>query len=193
MGDRLTKGILRIMKEALFVDFIKGLSLTLRYNLSESVTMRYPDEEKWIPYKRFRGVHTLNRNAEGKELCVACELCVVACPTNCITVVPMEDDTGRGITDRVAKIWTVNLLRCLFCGYCEDACPTTAVRLGRDYERACFDLSCAVLNREELLSPGEVPGEFPGGVVVKAALERTAGGIKVKADLSKIKEYKVVK
>ncbi len=26
------------------------------------------------------------------------------------------------------------MLRCIFCGYCEEACPTGAVQLGHDYK-----------------------------------------------------------
>jgi len=171
----------------MFTDIFKGLSLTLSYNFTKSVTLRYPDEEKWVPYPRFRGAHTLNRDEDGRELCVACELCVKACPTDCITVVPEEDDTGRGIADRVARVWEVDLARCLFCGYCEDACPTTAVRLGRDYELACYDLSCAVLTRDELLKPQQVPENFDGGIIVKARLERGKRGIRVRGDIWKQK------
>ena len=39
------------IKKALFVDFIKGLAITLRYNVSKSITLRYPDEEKWASSK----------------------------------------------------------------------------------------------------------------------------------------------
>src|SRR3972149_11384123 len=95
--------IAEFIKKGAFADFIKGLHVTLGYNVSRSITIRYPDEEKWIPYRRFRGLHTLNRDENGRELCVACELCSKACPTSCITVIPMEDDTGRGIADRVAR------------------------------------------------------------------------------------------
>lgn len=177
--------IFGLIKSVLFTDFVKGLVITLGYNVSRSITIRYPDTEKWIPYRRFRGLHTLNKDANGKELCVACELCSKACPTQCITVIPMEDDTGRGISDRVAKVWKVDLVRCLFCGYCEDACPTTAVRLGREYELACHDLLCTVKQREGLLKPQPVPENFEGGVIVSSRLVRTPDGISVAADLSK--------
>lgn len=180
--------ILELIKKVIFTDFAKGLSVTLGYNVSKSITHRYPDTEKWLPYRRFRGAHTLNKDEEGRELCVACELCVKACPTNCITVVPMEDDTGRGIADRVAKVWKVDLVRCLFCGYCEDACPTTAVRLGREYELACTDWSCTKRERDELLEPQPVPEDIEGGVVVKSKLERTPDGIKVVPDLTRGKK-----
>ncbi|MCK5237136.1 MAG: NADH-quinone oxidoreductase subunit I, partial [Deltaproteobacteria bacterium] len=124
VSRKIEGGLIGLLKKIFFIDLLTGMSVTLGYNLGKSITMRYPHEEKWIPYPRFRGVHTLNRDDEGRELCVACELCVAACPTDCITVVPEEDLTGRGIADRVPKVWTVNLVRCLFCGYCEDACPT---------------------------------------------------------------------
>lgn len=180
--------IFELIKKVVFTDFVKGLAVTLGYNATKSITIRYPDEEKWVPYRRFRGLHTLNRDPNGRELCVACELCSKACPTQCITVIPMEDDTGRGIADRVAKVWKVDIVRCLFCGYCEDACPTRAVRLGRDYELACTDSTCNVKEREELLAPQAIPENFEGGVVASAIFEATGAGIRVKADLKKTKK-----
>ena len=171
-----------LLKRIFFVDFIKGLRVTLGYNVSRSVTERYPDEEKWIPYRRFRGVHILCRDEYGKELCVACELCSKVCPTDC---------TGRGISDRVPRVWDVDLSRCLFCGYCEDACPTTAVRLGREYEYASFDLDSTILHVDQLLVPQPVPESFKGGVHAKARFIKSVGGIKIEADLSKTKKRKL--
>jgi len=189
--ESYTAKIADLVKKIFFVDFIKGLRVTLGYNVSKSVTERYPDEEKWIPYRRFRGVHILCRDEQGRELCVACELCSKICPTDCITVIPMEDDTGRGIADRVPRVWDVDLSRCLFCGYCEDACPTTAIRLGREYEFASFDLESTVLHVDELLMPQPVPESFKGGVHAKARFIKDVDGIKVEADLSKTKKRKL--
>ncbi len=183
--DRCLGLIASFFTKIFFIDFLKGMTLTLRYNASEEITLEYPDKEKWIPYQRFRGRHTLNRDEEGRELCVACELCSRACPTDCITVIPMEDLTGRGITDRVAKVWKVDLVRCLFCGYCEDACPTTAVRLSREFELACYDKSCTHMEREELLEPTSIPENQEGGIRVRARLEKGPDGIRVVPDFTK--------
>ena len=186
MGRENASGnIAEFIKKIFFVDFIKGLRVTFGYNVSKSISERYPDDEKWVPYRRFRGVHKLWRDEAGRELCVACELCSGICPTDCITVIPMEDDTGRGIADRVPKVWDVDLSRCLFCGYCEDACPTTAIRLGREYEYATTDLESAILHVDELLVPQPVPESFKGGVHAKARFIRDKDGIRVEADLSK--------
>lgn len=184
------KRIKDFAKGALFIDFIKGLHVTLGYLFSKPITIRYPDEEKWIPYQRFRGRHTLNLTSDGKELCVACELCSKSCPTQCITVIPMEDDTGRGITDRVAKVWKIDLVRCLFCGYCEDACPTRALRLGRDYELSCTDLKQTTYEREELLIPQSIPEHITGGGIAKAKFIRDKDGIRVIADLGRLKKMR---
>jgi NADH-quinone oxidoreductase chain I len=184
----VTDKALELIRKVFFVDFLKGLRVTLGYNVSRSITERYPDEEKWVPYRLFRGVHRLWRDEQGRELCVACELCSRICPTDCITVIPMEDDTGRGIADRVPRVWDVDLSRCLFCGYCEDACPTRAIRLGREYEVATEDLASAVLHVDELLIPQPVPESFPGGVLARSRFVRDQGGIQVVADLTRTRK-----
>jgi NADH-quinone oxidoreductase subunit I len=184
----LTDKAVALIKKVFFVDFLKGLRVTLGYNVSRSITERYPDEEKWIPYRLFRGVHRLWRDEQGRELCVACELCSRICPTDCITVIPMEDDTGRGIADRVPRVWDVDLSRCLFCGYCEDACPTRAIRLGREYEMATEDLQSAVLHVHQLLVPQPVPESFEGGVLAKYRFVGDQGGIQVVADLTRTRK-----
>ncbi|MCC6544887.1 MAG: NADH-quinone oxidoreductase subunit I [Nitrospirae bacterium] len=186
---KLNFSITNILKKVLFIDLIQGLAVTFGYTFTKTMTMRYPDEETWIPYQRFRGLHTLNRNKAGRELCVGCELCAKSCPTQCITVVPMEDKTGKGIADRVAARWEINLLRCMFCGLCEDACPTEALKLGRQYELAGKKMQRQFRSKDELLAPQAIPFDFEGGVIVKARLERDEDGAVVKPDLSSQKRW----
>lgn len=178
-----------LLKKVFFVDLIQGLFITFNYTFSKTVTLKYPDEEKWIPYQRFRGLHTLNRNREGKELCVGCELCQKSCPTQCITVIPMEDKTGKGIADRIAYRWEINLLRCMFCGLCEDACPTEALKLGREYELASFSMQRQLRTKEDLLRPQTIPVELEGGFIAKARLETGEKDVKVIPDLSGQKKW----
>ncbi len=43
--------IKNIIKKVLFVDLIQGLVVTFGYTFTKTITMRYPDEETWIPYQ----------------------------------------------------------------------------------------------------------------------------------------------
>ena len=58
--------------------------------------------------------------------------------------------------------YEVNLMRCVFCGDCETACPVEAIVLGHDFELAVYDRDDLLLTKEQLLNP-KVPN-----VVVRA-------------------------
>src|SRR5207245_9027635 len=78
------------------VDLLKGLALTFRYqNPKKIYTEQYPLERPLVA-ERYRGAPRLNNNPEtGETLCIACNLCALACPEN-LTVVGWEvDDATR--------------------------------------------------------------------------------------------------
>jgi NADH-quinone oxidoreductase subunit I len=82
-------------------------------------TILYP-EVKPDPPPRWRGRIILSRDPDGAERCVACNLCAVACPVDCISLQAAEDEHGR----RYPEFFRINFSRCIFCGFCEEACPT---------------------------------------------------------------------
>jgi NADH-quinone oxidoreductase subunit I len=45
------------------------------------------------------------------------------------------------------------MLRCIYCGFCEDACPTEAIVLGDNYELSFTDRHQAIYPKEMLLEP----------------------------------------
>lgn len=157
---------------AFFMDFFDGLSLTLSYMFSKTVTERYPDQETWVPFPRFRGHHFLKTNEEGDTNCVACELCAKICPCDCIIVVPYEDEKGN----RRPQVFDVDLGRCLFCGLCEDACPADAIALGQVYEFSSDNTQALVVGRDALMA---MPGKAAGGGTVMAAKLSTDSGVPV--------------
>jgi len=153
-----------------FTDLWAGLGLTLRYMFSKTITHRYPDHEKWVPYSRHRGHHFIKTNDEGDVNCVGCELCSKICPCDCITVVPYEDEKGN----RRPKVFDINLARCLYCGLCEDACPADAIKLGQQYEIATTRTDALVVHLADLIiAPRKA--EEAAGSVVKATLEKNGG------------------
>ena len=121
------------LKKFFLVDLIKGLLLTFSYQRpSANYTEQYPKERPKIA-ERFRGAPRLNNDpVTGETLCIACNLCALACPEDCIEVRWERDASGR----KALTTFTFDLSRCMFCGLCEDACPTPAIELTQDFELA---------------------------------------------------------
>jgi NADH-quinone oxidoreductase subunit I len=118
------------------------------------VTIQYPEQKPYIP-PRWRGRIILSRDPDGGERCVACYLCAVACPVDCISLQATEDESGR----RYPEFFRINFSRCIFCGYCEEACPTYAIQLTTDFEMSEYDRQNLVYEKEDLLISG--PGKYP--------------------------------
>lgn len=117
-------------------------------------TIQYPDEKVKLP-PRYRGRIILSRDPEGGERCVACYLCAVACPVDCISLQAAEMQDGR----RFPEFFRINFSRCIFCGLCEEACPTYAIQLTPDYEMSEYRRASLVYEKEDLLIDG--PGKYP--------------------------------
>jgi NADH-quinone oxidoreductase subunit I len=118
-------------------------------------TIQYPDEKSYLP-PRWRGRIVLTRDPDGEERCVACYLCAVACPVDCISLqATEEEEDGR----RYPEFFRINFSRCIFCGMCEEACPTFAIQLTPDFEMGEADRQNLVYEKEDLLIDG--PGKYP--------------------------------
>lgn len=113
------------------------------------VTVLYPEEKPYIP-PRWRGRIILSRDPDGSERCVACYLCAVACPVDCISLQATEDAYGR----RYPEFFRINFSRCIFCGFCEEACPTYAIQLTPDFEMSEHKRQSLVYEKEDLLISG---------------------------------------
>jgi NADH-quinone oxidoreductase subunit I len=125
----------------------------LKHTFAPRVTVQYPEQKRYLP-PRWRGRIILSRDEGGAERCVACYLCAVACPVDCIALQATEDSGGR----RYPEFFRINFSRCIFCGFCEDACPTYAIQLTPDYEMSEYVRQDMVYEKEDLLIGG--PGKY---------------------------------
>ena len=125
------------------------------HSFKPRVTRQYPEQPAYLP-PRWRGRIILSRDPDGGEHCVGCYLCAIACPIDCIALQATEDPTGR----RYPEFFRINFSRCIFCGYCEDACPTYAIQLTPDFEMSEYKRQNMVYEKEDLLING--PGKYPG-------------------------------
>jgi len=65
--------------------------------------------------------------------------------------------TGLGVT--LENLF--NMLRCIFCGMCEEACPEDAIWLEKDYELSDYNRDAFIYTKDELLVPPEKSGYLP--------------------------------
>jgi len=122
------------------------LALTLRRVFSRPITTQYP-EEKIPPSQRWRGIQYFEKDERGKTKCVACGLCMVVCPSQCITIETAEDEEGR----RYPLRYELDASRCVYCGFCEEACPVGAIFMGKTYEWVETQRNPLILTTEKLL------------------------------------------
>ena len=92
-------------------------------------TQRFPPAQDTLP-DRLQGLPAV----EPDRCRTDCSQCIAACPTQAI---------GRNAAGRLS----IDLGRCLFCGECEKACPSGAIRFSNGYR-------LATRKREDLLVSG---------------------------------------
>ena len=134
---------------------LNSLWVVFRHMFRRRVTIQYPEQKPYLP-PRWRGRIILSRDPDGGERCVACYLCAVVCPVDCIALQATEDEHGR----RFPEFFRINFSRCIYCGLCEDACPTYAIQLTPDFEMSEYTRPNLVYEKEDLLIDGA--GKYPG-------------------------------
>jgi NADH-quinone oxidoreductase subunit I len=116
------------------ISTLKGMTVTLKHLFSKPVTVQYPDESLPIS-EAYRGKHKLIQSA-----CRACNLCVKACPVDCI-----EIDSERHMKRVIElKKFTIDYNKCIFCGLCVDACPSSSLVMTQDYDLCTYDRSTII-------------------------------------------------
>lgn len=133
---------------------LRTIWAVLKHTFRQRETIQYPEEKAYLA-PRYRGRIILARDPDGEERCVACYLCAVACPVDCIALQATEDENGR----RYPDFFRINFSRCIYCGFCEEACPTYAIQLTPDFEMSEYERPNLVYEKEDLLIDG--PGKYP--------------------------------
>ncbi len=150
-------GLSWFLRKIFLVDLFQGLRVTFRnQNPKYIYTEQYPAVRPMIA-ERYRGAPRLNRNPEtGESLCIACNLCVLACPESLIT---MTSERNEQTKRKEMKTFTFDTSRCMFCGLCVDACSSEALELTQDFELAGYSREGLLWTRE-MLEDGPKPTRY---------------------------------
>ena len=155
-----------IIRRLFLLDLFKGLAVTFKYNAralyekrdggnpNQAIyTEQYPLEAARVS-ERFRGAPRLNLDPEtGGTLCIACDLCALACPVDCIDVGSIRREVRDGAKVNKKKVLTSFIFdtsRCMFCNLCSEACPTDCLELTQGFELAVYHRSGFRWDREML-------------------------------------------
>lgn len=160
------------MTQSFVPEIIKGLGSTMRHFFKNTkevalgqrndpvleqyddgvTTISYPEQKRPYP-ERFRGLHRLTLRADGAPRCVACLCCSTACPAQCMYIVPgeyPEGDPHHGY-ERYPVEFVIDELRCIFCGFCVEACPVDAIRMDTGVHAHPYDSREQFIYRKDLL------------------------------------------
>lgn len=55
--------------------------------------------------------------------------------------------------ERFPELFEINMLRCIFCGYCEEVCPEEAIVMSKEFELVFSKPEDAIYGKEKLLVP----------------------------------------
>jgi NADH-quinone oxidoreductase subunit I len=114
------------------VEVARGLGVTMGHlirNLfaqGKLLTYQFPEQPKPLP-PRLKGRHRLTKRPDGSPKCTACYCCQTVCPAHCIYITAEESPDRR--YEKRPKQFEIDMLRCVFCGYCVEACPEDAIRM----------------------------------------------------------------
>ncbi len=158
-----------------------GMKITIKYCFQKTVTVQYP-QQKLSFAPRYRGIHEFEA-----EKCIACDLCVKACPVDCIYIDKtgprkIDKQTGKAAGGELVR-FAIDYSKCLFCALCTEPCPTECIHMGKLHDLSSYSRREVVVEFMELDKKGlrtPIPlwmernaGEIPW---VKQELERVSAG-----------------
>ena len=103
------------------------------------VTVQYPEERVQVPENSRTFpflVFDADKDPVGTMRCVACKICEVECPPQCIYIVMDRDEKGK--PQQRPKVFDIDISVCMQCQICVEVCPFDAIKMDNDYEKSQY-------------------------------------------------------
>jgi NADH-quinone oxidoreductase subunit I len=116
-------------RSLLLSEFVSAFFLAMRYFFKPKPTLNYPFEKGPI-----------------------CKLCEAICPAQAITI---EAGPRRNDGTRRAVRYDIDMVKCIYCGLCQEACPVDAIVEGPNFEFATETREELYYDKAKLLANGD--------------------------------------
>jgi len=120
----------------------QGMAVTARnfvgsyFDKELLTTIQYPEERMELPENsRSFPFLVFDKTADAMR-CVACKICEIDCPPQCIYIVMDRDEKGK--PRQRPKVFDIDISVCMQCQICVEVCPFDAIKMDNDYEKSQY-------------------------------------------------------
>jgi NADH-quinone oxidoreductase subunit I len=121
---------------------LDGMVVTARnfigsyFDKERLVTVQYPEERVQVPENSRTFPFLVYDDKPDNMRCVACKICEVECPPQCIYIVMDRDENGK--PKQRPKVFDIDISVCMQCQICVEVCPFEAIKMDNDYEKSQY-------------------------------------------------------